>query len=114
MDDISIESGEMIKTFLGTFLSEDKSIQSALTEPQLKVTMVDDDHAIEERKAESCTFKSFLQRKIAGAAIQAMNIVETESNISIIISDFRMPDIDGRTTAQHPRARKIIIEIPRR
>ncbi|MFT6285393.1 MAG: DNA-binding NtrC family response regulator [Alcanivorax sp.] len=77
----------------GTSVSGDNSIQTELTESKTKVLIVGNDSA--EQLARILTVDSFMQGEIESDPIRAMALTETDQEIVIIITDLKMPRLDG-------------------
>ncbi len=105
MDTITTEPVEINRTFLSSIISGDESIQVEISESKTKVLIVDDERETAEEIAELLTFDSFMQCEIADDPIQAMDIAETDRDISIIITDLNMPGLDGLQMIQKLRDR---------
>ncbi|MFT5335873.1 MAG: PleD family two-component response regulator [Halioglobus sp.] len=77
----------------GTSLSGDNSIQAEVTASKTKVLIVGNDSA--EQLARILTFDSFMQSEIQSDPLRAVAITETDQEIAIIITDLKMPGLDG-------------------
>jgi len=100
MHTIRAESGEKNMTSLSSMMSEDESIQVEIFEPPIKVLIVDDELHTAEEIAELLNFDNFMQCEIAGDAVQAINMIEADEDISVIVTDIKMPEQDGLTMLQ--------------
>jgi len=100
MHTIRAESGEKNMTSLSSMMSEDESIQVEIFEPPIKVLIVDDELHTAEEIAELLNFDNFMQCEIAGDAVQAINMIEADEDISVIVTDIKMPEQDGLTMFQ--------------
>jgi DNA-binding NtrC family response regulator len=61
---------------------------------QISVLVVDDEEEIVEEISEDLQFEGFTCRT-AGAAAQALEVIDEDDTIGIIVSDIRMPNMDG-------------------
>ena len=67
---------------------------------KIKVLIVDDELHTAEEIAELLNFDNFMQCEIAGDAVQAINMIEADEDISVIVTDIKMPEQDGLTMFQ--------------
>jgi len=73
----------------------ENSIQAELPKIIPKVLVVDDELETAEEVAELLTFDGFTQCEIACDPLQAIDIVRNDQDISIIITDLKMPGMNG-------------------
>ena len=83
------------KNFSCSIISGGESVQVEISEYRAKVLIVDDDLEIAEEIANLLMSNNFVQCQIAGDALQVMDIVESDRDISIIITNLTMPGLDG-------------------
>jgi len=92
---ITSEIGEINRSVLSYIVSDDESPQVEISESKTKLLIVDDERETAEEIAELLTFDSFMDCEITNDPFQAMDIVETDQDVSIIITDIKMPGLDG-------------------
>jgi signal transduction histidine kinase len=97
MHTISTEPGEVNMTSLSSIMSEVNVFEVETSESLSKILIVDDERHIAEEIAELLNFDDFMQCEIAGNAIQAMDMIEMDETISVIVTDVKMPGQDGLT-----------------
>lgn len=95
MNKMAIEPGEITRSLLSFNLPVEKSIQAESPEIIPKVLVVDDELETAEEVAELLTLDGFTQCEIACNPLQAMDIVRNDQDISIIITDLKMPGMNG-------------------
>jgi len=95
MHAITTESGEINRSILSYFISGDESPQVEISDSKTKLLIIDDERETAEEIAELLTFDSFMECEITEDPFQAMDIVETDQDVSIIITDLKMPGLDG-------------------
>ncbi|MFQ3170899.1 MAG: DNA-binding NtrC family response regulator [Oleispira sp.] len=78
-----------------TAISEDESSQLDMSEFRPKVLIVEDEREIAEEIVELLGFDGLLECEIASDGNQAMDIIEANDDIVIIITDLQMPGLDG-------------------
>ena len=84
-------------------LSGDQPIQVATRKCETRVLIVDDDYDAAQEIRELLTLDNFMHCEIANDAIQAMGVFESDQDISIVITDLRMPGLDGLQLIQKLR-----------
>jgi len=95
MHNMTIKSGE-ITGFIPRFNRPvENSTQVELSEVIPKILVVDDELEIAEEVVELLTFDGFTQCEITCDPLQALDIIRNDKNISIIITDLKMPGMDG-------------------
>jgi DNA-binding NtrC family response regulator len=104
---IQTEPGEVNMTSFSSIRSKDDLFQGETPESITKILIVDDERDTAEEIAELLTFDNFMQCDIAGDAIQAMDMIEADEGISIIVTDLKMPGQDGLTMVQELRDRYV-------
>jgi signal transduction histidine kinase len=92
---ITTETGEINRSILSYIISGDGSPQVEVSESKTKLLIVDDERESAEEIAELLTFNSFMECEITDDPFLAMDIVETDDDVSIIITDLKMPGLDG-------------------
>jgi PleD family two-component response regulator len=92
---ITTETGEINRSVLSYIISGDGSPQDEVSESKTKLLIVDDERESAEEIAELLTFDSFMECEITDDPFKAMDIVETDQDVSIIITDLKMPGPDG-------------------
>jgi FixJ family two-component response regulator len=95
MHAIKTESSAINRSILSHIISGDESPEVQISEPKTKLLIVDDEREAAEEIAELLTFNSFMECEITDDPFQAMDIVETDQDVSIIITDLKMPGLDG-------------------
>jgi signal transduction histidine kinase len=104
---ITTETGEINRSILSYIISGDGSPQVEVSESKTKLLIVDDERESAEEIAELLTFDSFMECEITDDPFLAMDIVETDENVSIIITDLKMPGLDGLQLIKKLRDRYI-------
>lgn len=89
------ETGEITTPILNSIMTVDESIQIEFSKSTPKVLVVDDERESVDEIVELLTFDDLVQCEIACGPIQALDIVRNDEEISIIITDLKMPDMDG-------------------
>jgi len=97
MHTIKKEPGEANMTSLSSIMSEVDLFDVEISESKTKVLIVDDERHTAEEIAELLNFDDFMQCEIAEDAIQAMDMIEMDETISVIVTDVKMPGQDGLT-----------------
>jgi signal transduction histidine kinase len=92
---ITTETGEINRSVLSYIISGDGSPQDEVSESKTKLLIVDDERESAEEIAELLTFDSFMECEITDDPFKAMDIVETDQDVSIIITDLKMPGLNG-------------------
>jgi len=95
MRKMTIEPGEIPSSFPGTNMPGEKSMQAPISEIIPKVLVVDDELEVAEEVVELLTFDGFTRCEITCDPLQALDIIRKDQNISIVITDLKMPDMDG-------------------
>jgi signal transduction histidine kinase len=104
---ITTETGEINRSILSYIISGDGSPQVEVSESKTKLLIVDDERESAEEIAELLTFNSFMECEITDDPFLAMDIVETDEDVSIIITDLKMPGLDGLQLIKKLRDRYI-------
>lgn len=95
MHKMTIEPGKIPSSFPGSNKPGEKSMQAPVSEIIPKVLVVDDELEVAEEVVELLTLDGFTRCEIACDPIQALDIIRNDKNISIIITDLKMPNLDG-------------------
>ncbi|MFT7287132.1 MAG: hypothetical protein ACI87W_001242 [Halieaceae bacterium] len=77
----------------GTSISGHNSIQTEVTESKTNVLIMTNDSA--EQLARILTVDSFMQGEIESDPIRVMTLFETDQKIVIIITNLKIPRLDG-------------------
>jgi signal transduction histidine kinase len=104
---ITTETGEINRSILSYIISGNGSPQVEVSESKTKLLIVDDERESAEEIAELLTFDSFMECEITDDPFLAMDIVETDEDVSIIITDLKMPGLDGLQLIKKLRDRYI-------
>jgi len=92
---MTIDAGEITRPLLSSNMTAEKFTQVELPKIIPKVLVVDDERETAEEVAELLTFDGFAQCEIACDPLQAQDIIRNNQDISIIITDLKMPGMDG-------------------
>jgi len=95
MPNTTTETSEIETAFPGHIMTREESIQVEISESTLKVLVVDDEYEVAEEIAELLSFDDFTRCEIACDSAQALDIIRNDEDISIIITDIKMPGMDG-------------------
>jgi DNA-binding NtrC family response regulator len=82
-------------TFSCSIISGGESVQVEISEYKAKALIVDDDLEVAEEMLDLLTSEDFLRCEIAEDEVRAMDIVKSDRDISIIITNLKMPGLDG-------------------
>ncbi len=92
---MTIKSGEITGFIPRSNRPVEKSTQVELSEVIPKILVVDDELETAEEVVDLLTFDGFTQCEIACDPLQALDIIRNDNNISIIITDLKMPGMNG-------------------
>ena len=99
----TLGSRGLTKNFSCSIISGGESVQIEMPEYKVKALIVDDDLEVAEEVANLLASDNSVQCEIAGDARQAMDIVESDRDISIIITNLVMPSPEGLQLIQKLR-----------